>query len=471
MFNNKTFFKVVFLCVLILSISSNIYAETETVETTTLENVEILKINNVQTETIQNLLESISKEIKNIEDKISLTKTLKEYENYPAVRLNIDTPYFGLSSIIDSRLIIRDGVSTIDIASGYSIKNVVNKKVIKLETFEVSSIVVITRDLEINENMTYEDAQVVIYKLNSYLDQVKSTNKFLDKQLVSMVTSYFSLNKSGKVNDITNKISEVENELNYSLTDLSYINSITKNDIAAKVDNYYKTSAEIKLIKANLKNPLISDEALTETESTVNVMLEEVKTYREAIKEEYSNVISNIEIEKSLIELINKMNNEKVYMESYIQNAEFVTEFETVESKYVLTSKNIYNSMLEDITKLENLLGKVVENNLSTEKEELSYLDITNEANVIYTDFLSKQMVFLTDNIKSNVSVIKQDKNLKISSFEEFKYVYITLSELLTNISDDYKSNSSISNLKTISNLKEILSKTIDISNNFKENK
>ena len=125
MLYRNMFIKIIIIAVICITINStSIYAITE--ETT--DNSSIAKVTDAQYASIEKILEYINKEIKNIDEKISLSRTLTEYEKYPAVRLNIDTPYFGIYSIINSKLKIRNDVSTVDMAGGYSIKSVVNRR-------------------------------------------------------------------------------------------------------------------------------------------------------------------------------------------------------------------------------------------------------------------------------------------------------------------------------------------------------
>jgi hypothetical protein len=463
----------------------------------------INKVTDAEYDSIQKILEYISKEIKNIDEKIVTSKTLPEYGKYPAVRLNIDTPYFGIFSIINSKLKVRNGVSTVDIASGYSIRNIINKKTIKLESFEVSSIVVITRDLKIDKNMTSADAQTCIFKLLDYLGQTKSVNKFLDKQLTAMIKGYFSKEKNTEIYDINEKVKEIDENLGYCLNELSYINALTENDITEDISTLYKYKDEILSIKSNLKSVLISQTKLDEINESITKINEEIKLFRFNVNKKYLEVSNNIDLEKS-VHLVNlKMNNELVYLQNYIDKSKIEivdqsanniatlkdgTENTTLgssevtaqanekkyEEVYKVASEAILQNMRSDVDKVNVILDKITKNNALTDEqlqtvEKLDKKQTADELLRIYIGFLNKENVFLTENAKINITEIKKSTELNIKSVEDVEYIYINISDILTHISDNFESNSVISNIKTSEGIKQVIDKVILCSKNFKK--
>jgi hypothetical protein len=502
MLYKNMFAKIIIIAVICITFNSTlIYAidQVTSEDSSTLkvkDETSVIKVTDAEYASIQKILEYINKEIKSMDDKIALSRTLIEYEKYPAVRLNIDTPYFGIYSIIDSKLKIRNGVSTVDMASGYSIKNIVNKKSIKIETFEVSSIVVITRDVNIDKNMTSSDAQTCIFKLVDYLQQAKSVNKFLDKQLTSMISGYFVKEKYTVITSISEQIKIAEENLNLSLIELSYIKATTEKDATEDTNVLYKYRDDMLSIKAKIKSVLISQESLDEIYENIVKTNEDIKLFRFNVNKKYLEESKNIDLEKTVYLINLKMNNEITYLQEYIKNSKIeivdipqgplqpvvtgTTDITTqvkekqYEQAYATASEAIIQNMKKDVEKANAILDKVVKNNLITEgqtdvKEELDSTLIVNQLLQIYIGFLNKENVFLTENAKVNITEIKKLNELNINSFEDVEYIYINLSDVLTRISDNFVSNSVISNTITSDNLKQVISKVILCSKNFKK--
>lgn len=517
MLYRKMFAKIIIIAVICIASNGNMIfaANEENIDNNSVLKVTdekyTAKVTDAEYASIEKILEYINKEMKNIDDKISLSRTLPEYEKYPAVRLNIDTPYFGIYSIINSRLKIRNNVSTMDIASGYSIKNIVNKRTIKIESFEVSSIVVITRDVKIDKDMTSSDAQICIFKLLDYLDSVKSVNKFLDKQLTSMIQGYFSKEKNTLIYDINEQVKEIDENLEYSLAELSYISAITDNDISGYIDTLYKYREDISSIKSKLKSVLITETKLNEIYSNLVQTNEDVKLFRFNVNKDYLSVTNNIDLQQSVYLINSKMNNELLYLQSYIDNSKLEisqdvndenaqsvdlqtelkdnilssdqTILQTKEKEYQeiykVASEAIIQNMRKDIDKANIILDKIVKNSLipdeqSEDKEKLDAQDLVNQLLKIYVGFLNKENVFLTENVKANITEIKKfnkANTLNINSFEDIEYIYINIPDILTHISDSFVSNSAISNVKTVNSLKQVIDKVILCSENFKKQK
>lgn len=472
------------------------------------------KVTDAEYASIEKILEYINKEIKSIDEKIESTKTLNEYEQYPGVRLNIDTPYFGITSIISSKLRIRDNVSTVDVANGYNIRNVVNKKIIKIESFEVSNIVVITRDVKIDKNMTSADAKVCIFKLLDYLEQTKSVNKFLDKQLISMVKPFFAKEKLEAIDKINVQIKEIDENLSNSLSELSYISATTDIDINSDVNTLYQYKLDMTAIKTKIKSIFISKARLDEIYDITVKMNKEIKTFESNVNKKYLEVANNIDLEKAVYLINSKMANELNYLQGYLDNSkvEIVSETTTTEQAkvdtdttlnsdqaaiqnkakeykeiYKIASEAIIQNMIKDMDRANEILDKVVKYNLAIAEQLETQTNTTqtevaqaqtiekidakatiNELLKVYIAFLNKENVFLTENAKVNITAIKTLDVKKINSFEDIEYIYVNLSDILTNISDKFESSSTISNIKTSESLKKVITKVIASSKNFK---
>lgn len=470
------------------------------------------KVTEAQFSSIEKILEYINKEIKSIDEKVVLARDIDEYKVYPAIRLNIDTPYFGIASIVNSKLKIRDAVSTVDIATGYGIRNIANKKTIKIPTFEVSNIVVITRDVSLNKNMTYADAQTSIFKLLDYLTQVKDVNKFVDKQLKNIVQGYFSKEKIEVIDNIKLEIEEIEENLDFALNELSYIRAITENDITEDLNNLIKYDTDISAIEELIKDIHTSEKKLNEVHTKITTMNGDIKLFRFNVNKKYLEVFNNINLEQAIYLVNSSMNLELNYLQKYIDNSKMdLTEeildviieepiqedtinetdmAKVAKEKYIevykIASESIFQSMKKDLDKANKVLEEVTHHNLAlaeqeaklaedpelklTEKlEKLNSKEIIDELLKIYIGFLNKENVFLTENAKVNITDIKKMQDINITTFEDIQYIYINLSGILINISDNFVSSSVISNKKTSDSLKDVITKVISSSRNFKQ--
>ncbi|MDF2865583.1 MAG: hypothetical protein K0R72_392 [Clostridia bacterium] len=505
MLYNKMFSKIIIIAVIcFITNGALIYA----VDEENAQDSSVLKVTEEQSNakvtdaefaTIEKLLEYINKELKNIDEKLDESRTLPEYDKYPAVRLNIDTPYFGIYSIINSKLKIRDNVSAVDISNGYSIKSVVNKKTIKIESFEVSNVVVITRDLTIDKNMSSSDAQICIFKLLDYLAQAKSVNKFLDKQFVAMISGYFSKDKNDVTFNINQQIDEIEENLGYSSIELSYISAITENDVTEDTKTLYGYKDEVANIKTKVKNVLTSQTKLDVIYDDILKTNEKVKLFRFNINKKFLEVSNNIDLEKSSKLIASKMNNEITYLQNFLDKSkkeiskqndqngvqgttaentnvvnEIYTQTKEYEELYKTASESIIQNMVKDIDKVNVIVNKILKNNLITEGEELQNKEkldskaLIDELIQVYIAFLNKENVFLTENAKINITEAKKSDELNISSYEDFEYLYINISDVLTSISNNYDSKSIISNVKTANSLKQVIDKVILIESSSK---
>jgi hypothetical protein len=278
----------------------------------------------------------------------------------------------------------------------------------------------------------------------------------------------------------------------------------------------YKYRTDITAIENLLKNVHTSQVKLDEIYVNVQNMNKEVKTFRFNINKKYLEVESTVDLEK-VVYLINlNMTNELKYLQDYIDKSkiEIVEENTTInetqlatendisqtntlakEKKYneiyKISSETIVSSMKKDLEKVNTIWNEIVQYNLvkaqeavkneetnvntdpgTIQKEKVEIKEINAKEKIdelirIYIGFLNKENVFLTENAKINITEIKKMDEININSFGDIEYIYISLSSILTNISDNYISSSVISNIKTSDSLKEVITKVIASSKNL----
>ena len=460
-----------------------------------------------------------------IDNKEKKAKSQKEFENYPAIRLNIDTPFFGFIAMVNNKLKIRNDVSTVDIAQGYSIDYIINKNKIKLPDFKVGSIVVTTREVTIDENMSYEDATVTLLKIMQYMSQIDSANEFLDYQINKTFKGYIDKEKSEKIQDVKNRNQKIITKLNELDEKIIYLHIINNDEKKLKeiVDEYDKISAKTKEINIDSNDMLMSNETLTSLQKEVILLESELIEFEEEIQEEYEKGISSVNIEKMLKNIKKELEKRRDEVEDYIDDSTYTKKIENenknketktddqnaseeIITKYEITSKNTVEYLdtliesidekiskyekkkddknIEEIPKTDDPIDQEVANKTEVtgiEENQLTKedkIEVINEVYKIYQEFLTRENKFYLD----NVNFLIDDTTKKIADLtgktdgdflEYMKYMYIELPDKLKEYLNNYNMNSinEVDELKTNlkNELENIVKSNIGVNKLYKE--
>lgn len=464
---------------------------------------------------ILNMISECIKEMKTkivfIETKEAKIKNQKEFENYPAIRLNIDTPVFGIISMVDNKLKIRKDVSTVDVANGYSIKDVVNKNKIKLSDFSVGSIVVTTRDVEIDENMTYEEASMTLLKIMQYMSQLDSADEFLDYQINRIFKGYIDKEKIDKINDIKTRNDKVTASL-ASLDKKLTLLSIIKNDeekLKEVTKSYNEIVSKNKNINTSVKDVLMTSENLSKLQKDAIELEGKVVELTENIDSEVESAIDAVDEEKMLKSIKEDLVTRRDDVEKYIENAVSTNEEEEKEVNeegtknivinYDVTSKNTLDVLNNYISSIDDKILKYViveENNKdeNTKKTEDISQEIANKKEVtnievkeltkdekkalveeiyqVYVNFLTKENKFYLDNTNflindttSKLSKLAGKTNKYVLSY--MKYMYIELPTSLKSYVNSTNMSLKTDLNKLTENLKAELIKIVEVNENI----
>lgn len=465
------------------------------------DNAKASKVSDANFMLIQRLNDNLKQQVSIINSKIESLRKTDAYNNFPAVRLNVDTPMFGISDIVNNELKITYEVSNSDISAHYSINDIINKNKIKVPSYTVASLVVKTRDIDINKDMTQSDANVVIFKLLEYLSQAESINTRLDGQINDILKGYVSKDKKSVVDNINNDISDIENKninvyntLNQlyllkvdNITD--YINS--SNSMYTTVENYKKL-ANNNLTKIDILNNINKD--------LENKQLTVINTSND-IQKTYDSKILNINKAELLSNVYEKIKYQNDYTSKYISssdgtfqgNRNFCYDNEInnlnslVEKTYGITSKNISDQMQkikDDIEKqnqdyqkslaqTSQIQNSSTANNLNNSSNDEN-ITLLKTLTTTYLDYLNKQAQFIQDNMNmlikdstSKLTNIGKNTNYDVSNYIEYVDVdyYNDIDKIKQNVN-----NSSINSMESyIENLKKELQVVLD--NNLKINK
>ncbi len=461
------------------------------------EKEEILKL-------IDAYLEEINEKIDLMDKNISNSKEQKEFEYYPAIRLNIDTPMFGLTSVVENKLRVKRDISTSDVASQYSIRDIVNNRKIRLPDSYLASIVMSTKEINIDSTMTLPQSKITLAKCIQYLSQVNSVDEYINTQTNNIFRDYISNDKKNNIRDIKDRVRKVSNDL-VGISDKIRILSFLGIDVNEQYNKYLELAKDLYNIKNGTKNTLILDSDLnTLTRNSLtnesNVLdlntnvtnlyessLEDIdyKLFLENIVKNYESKISTInsyiEASKKVTKKIEEGKEEKITTVNYE-----VTSIATLD--YLKTVLEEVNKELTELKKENNIKDdqeKVEESKDDKEektKEELKQEkakkieENSKKINIIYNKYkevLSREYKFYT----SNINMLLKNSNDRISAviaeinsgididnaiFGYTKYIYIDLPENL----EKYIEENNIDSIIELENLISLLKKEIvDLSN------
>ena len=506
---------------LIYSKTGNIYAEELNNNVETIEKDDLQSKKEILDEILKSK-EEIKQELVKIESKLSNIKEKDEYINYPAIRLNIDTPIFGLTSVCNQKLKITSEVSTADVASGYSIKDIVKNNSLKVPSFSVGSIVVITRDIRFDENITLIDASTCILKLMQYIEQAKNVNDFLDKQIIKIYSKYIPKSKSQKIQELQTRLEKVRENLNNNDKDLVklYISNLDIEKYNTYLNKYIEINNNIYNYKKILDNVLISDEAIAECENKIILLESDYNTFDQELKSFTLNIAEKIDFEVSLAIIRNDFVAKRDNIQKYINNSKIEKPIEQLNNLADVNDQNndtiaqnnsevsneiikLYNvtseSIVQDIeknieyidNKINEILGQTVLNKIKginlteTNEEILNKTEVNNivikelsveEKNSLleelyntYKEVLSKEDKFYLD----NTNLLLKDTTDKISSLSKYtnyyqvsniRYIYLELPNLLEKEMDIYSLNYCIEIKKFTSSIIDKLNKLVEIN-------
>lgn len=505
----------------------NLYAAIEEVEVNennvnnseTTQESEELKLQKEQLNNmIKQLLDEILVKINYIDQRVEEIRSTEEYETYPAIRLNMDTPLFGLVKVTNNKLNITQDVSAADVASGYSIRTVIKNRSIKLPDVTFAGIVVSTRDVKLNEDIELSDANNAVLKLMQYSQKADSAIEFLDKQINKNFREYIPKEKLEQITELQRRLTKLEENLVTQDMNTIKLDMLVENkEEQDALNNYYNTfkelSSNIKQSKIVVDNVLIADEALRDAQRDVidiearsleltdglekallsqkeninlevmlNRMKERLENRQKSIEEYVLNSVEKREIKKDE-EVVDENNNsdEQIVDEQNTNLDENITIEEI--KKYDVTSADIVGILKQDIDNIETLIEKYFptkvegneeqvetaeENNV--EKEEITLEEkesVLEQLYDIYKDYITRENKFYTANVNSQLKATTS-KTTDISKYtdsnvlEEMKYIYLELPETLEDYLD-YCNTSLYIEVEDLSNkLSEQLNKLVD---------
>ena len=443
-------------------------------------------------EYVEEYIKEIDNELNKIDELIKNMKSQKEYIKYPAVRLNVQTPFLGISAITENRLNITQDVSVIDRTKKYSIRDVVNKKIIKIPSFTIGSITILTEEVNINdEKLTNEDLNLILYYLRAYLEQTKEVYKFVEQQKNNIFLDYIPKENKEKVTKLneknTNIIKELDN-LNNKIVFLKF--SIDKEEYLEIENEYTSIYNKFNEITDKLSDILISSEELINVEKEISLLESRKNNLISNINLKYDIETLNLDKVQFISNMYNELINSSEFITSYINDSFVKKELEedgnTYEQivLYEVKNQEVLESLEAFVTKLQSNLPNTNETENTEESEnseEIHNIKVyTNEQDFElvkgycneYLELINKIRAFYyeNNNYLLNEQKFKLEALIKytdVSVIDYMKQVYFDISKLVEKENINYGCIINVN--KSINTLSENLQELLTINNEVYE--
>lgn len=485
--HKKNFFKIIIILVFIVNSFSFCFAKENHINTNIKNNDEYKKELLL---TINECVNEIKTDLKKMDKILEQLDQTEEYEKYPAIRLNIDTPFFGLNSMIDNKLKIKNDVSTVDVAQGYSIKDIVNNNIIKLPDFKVGNIVVSTRDVKFDDNISVEDAKSSIFKLVQYISQTKNTSEILKKRINNIFERYIPEEKSKKIEEMNNKLEEISSNIRAKDNDILTIKLLNSDENSKKlIDKYYDINTQVYHLEKSVNNVLLNDEEIKNIEKNLVNLELNTTSYLKDINNEITKLTIDIDIQtllkntkvileekqSELDEYVDKsIIKEQVNLEEDNEENNDNINTDTVQTtRYEVTSKYIIDYEKSLLNNLYEKIKYYIPENTQEDTESIKPISVDEKKSVLedviklYNDYLEKENKFYLDNL----NYMLRDTTYKLAKLPEYtdaktvkdvEYIYISLPEEINILLDEYNTKSSMQIEALTRGLKDRLLRIID---------
>ena len=413
---------------------------------------------NVSYSDITKSLEYIRQNTNYINSRINEMKSADVYSSYPAIRLNVETPVFGITSIVNKKMTIRNDVSTSDIISGYSIYDIIRTNKIKVPSLSVGSVVVSTREIELSENMTMSDVNSSMKVLLNSMKQSKEVKEFVDDYISKNFYEYISDDTKTRVKDINDKCSTLEKNLKENEDKLIVIKFTNSEKYNEYIKTYEDIYGKIYNIKQTSTNILISDSSLDTLESQLKDLEETADNLSLAIKDTYDTADINVEnlassVLNSSVSILNGIDrylaqsSEAITVEEIKErnasndfSGDIITEDidKYTHVKYPVTSENSANVLEENIKIINQTIMNIADANKKSSEGYVSSQTDIDQLVKCYKNIVLEERNFYSLNYSTLVSNISD----KTSGILEYTDEYISNDYLFSNFYEPDKLDS-----------------------------
>lgn len=406
---------------------------------------------------INNYIESMNEKLKNIDDLILYMKSQKEYTKYPAVRLNVQTPFLGIAAMTENKLSINDNISIFDRTQSYSIRDVLNKKSIKIPSFSIGGITILTKDVRIySTELTKEELMQVLNSLKLYDKKLDEVYLFVQEQKNNIFLDYIDKDIKQRIDEYRTDTLQIQKELldnNDKLVLLHIISTSLNDDYTNIVTNYSKIYESSLKILDELSNILITKDELDKIKENISNLKEELTKVNTEINLMYEVEILNLDVNKILSNINENVRFYILDIEDYIKNSYIEEELNDNATKSLIEKYEIKDkSILEELVTFYDEINLKIKERENTEVEEFSKKVYTKEEDVVfienvnknYYSLLNKVQKFYENNLKYilNLDIKEVESIMKYTDINVSKYLQILYFDLQNNINSFEKINS-----------------------------
>lgn len=441
------------------------------------------------------LLDEMQIKLKNIDATIEEMRKTKEYETYPAIRLNMDTPLFGLASIVDERIKIKQDVSAADVAAGYSIRNIIKNRTLKLPDVSLAGIIVGTRDIKLDDSISLADASTAVLKLMQYTKNLDNTTTFLENQINKIFKGYIPKDKTENIADMTRRLSKMNSTLTQMDDTIISLGLLATDEVQKDVykkasTTFLEYSKSIKEYQKKSQNILISIDDLNTLQRQVLELEIKMSDFTKSTTDTLTQEKENYNYQKMLLALKENLDQKQKQIDTFIEESVTKKEVETAPptedqkaddnigepnsntdenqeqntenhatveeiKNYEVISRNLVDNLKNDIEQIRQKIEKYVpneENQTEAQKEQVGTISqeernqLLEEVTKILKDYIQKEDKFYLDNInymlKNTTSRIADlSKYTESDILKEMRYVYLELPDHLERYLDDNNMN------------------------------
>ena len=420
---------------------------------------------------INNYIESMNEKLKNIDDLILYMKSQKEYTKYPAVRLNVQTPFLGIAAMTENKLSINDNISIFDRTQSYSIRDVLNKKSIKIPSFSIGGITILTKDVNIySTELTKEELMQVLNSLKLYDKKLDEVYLFVQEQKNNIFLDYIDKDIKQRIDEYRTDTIQIQKELldnNDKLVLLHIISTSLNDDYTNIVTNYSKIYESSLKILDELSNILITKDGLDKIKENISNLKEELTKVNTEINLMYEVEILNLDVNKILSNINENVRFYILDIEDYIKNSYIEEELNDNATKSLIEKYEIKDkSILEELITFYDEINLKIKERENVEVEEFSKKVYTKDEDVLFIEnvnknyyaLLNKVQKFYEDNLKYilNIDIKEVESIMKYTDINVSKYLQVIYFDLQSNINafEKMSSDSIINTLNLINNYK-----------------
>ncbi len=445
---------------------------------------------NVAYKDIEQSMEYIKQNINYVNNKITQIKRTDIYKTYPAIRLNVETPLFGINSTINNKLVIKENVATTDIINKYSVYDIIRTNSVKVPSLSVGSVVVSTRDIKLDDEMTMSDLNSSLSILLTSMNKSDEVKNFIDEYTNKTLYEYISKDKKDLLSKVDSDIKILLEKLNGIDNKLILLNVLNTQVYDECLKEYNAIYDSIYSIKDQNKNILITDEQLQDNIENIDKLSKDIEALLKKVNENIEKL--DVNLDNVGINFIQKSNDYLNNIDLYLNNSQQILSLEEIKEMNNTDDSNSYSSQKypviseNSINLIEDEIKKMVETKLEYENSEKKYEYDSKEYNEILNKYIGCYTNII-ENVKnfynSNCELLLDDVAIKSKSISEYTDENIVNDFLYSNFYapnelkktsqkyDDYKST--ISNLNVVTyintNMNKIMQRYIKINNLYSE--